>query len=84
MRSRGSVADVRSRHRWVKVRIHVYVCRRCGAGKVNAQDAGGWFATFHMPTGRSARSAHVPACQVGPLTEKYLAKYAALLAPAPF
>lgn len=75
------MADVRARHRWVKVRLHVYVCRQCGAGKVNAQDAGGkWFATFHLPTGRSGRAAHVPACQVGPLTEKYLAKYKDLLA----
>ncbi len=70
-----------ARHRWVKLRLHVYICRRCGAGKVNAQDAGGrWRATFHLPSGRSVTVGHVPRCVVGPLTEKYLGKYRATLA----
>jgi hypothetical protein len=69
------------RHRWCKVRLHVYICRTCGTGKVNAQDAGGaWFATYHRPDGTSVRSAHVPRCEVGPMTAKYLAKHAAVLA----
>jgi hypothetical protein len=69
------------RHRWVKLRVHVYICRKCGTGKVNAPDAqGNWFATFHRPDGTSLRSAHVPVCEVGPYTERYLAKHADAIA----
>lgn len=68
------------RHRWVKLRLHVYICRKCGCGKVNAQDArGGWFATFHLPDGRSIAPSHVPPCEVGPRTPAYLAKYSEVL-----
>lgn len=64
------------RHSWLKLRIHVYICRRCGCGKVNAQREGGaWFATFHLPTGESVESAKVPACAPGPETARFLAKY---------
>jgi hypothetical protein len=71
-----------TRHRWCKLRVHVYICRKCGAGKVNAQDpkTGEWFATFHLPDGRSVRATHVPACEVGPLTDKFLGKYVDALA----
>ena len=66
-----------TRHSWVKLRVHVYICRRCGTGKVNAQDAAGaWFATFHCPDGTSLRSAHVPPCEVGARTAQYLQAYA--------
>ncbi len=70
-----------ARHHWVKLRLHVYICRQCGAGKVNGRDAAGaWFTTFHPPDGRSIVARRVPPCEAGPLTTKYLAKYAADLA----
>jgi hypothetical protein len=69
------------RHRWVKLREHVYICRKCGTGKVNAQDGDGrWFATFNRPDGRSIVAARVPACEVGPRTAAHLAKHAEALA----
>lgn len=68
------------RHKWVKVRIHVYVCRDCGTGRVNAQDARGWFTTFHRPDGRAIVDTHVPACEPGPRTPRVLAKYASAIA----
>ncbi|MGE0464472.1 MAG: hypothetical protein AB7Q16_24150 [Vicinamibacterales bacterium] len=62
------------RHRWHKLRDHVYICQTCGTGKVNAQDAGGqWFTTWHTPDGRSVVSRHAPRCERGPRTAKYLA-----------
>lgn len=68
--------DGRRRHRWLKLRLHVYICKQCGCGRVNAQTARGeWFTTFHLPTGRSVRPAHTPACEPGPFTARYLAKY---------
>ncbi len=63
------------RHKWLKLRVHVYICRKCGTGKVNALRGGQWQTTFHRPTGESVVSQHVPACEVGRLTAKYLAAY---------
>jgi hypothetical protein len=69
------------RHSWIKIELHRYICRKCGCGKVNAQDDDGvWFATFHLPTGRSVVSAHVPPCEVSGRTEAYLEKYADVIA----
>ncbi len=63
------------RHKWVKVRLHVYICRQCGMGSVNAQDGRGWFTTYHKPDGEREVARHVPACEVGPFTTAYLRKY---------
>jgi len=64
------------RHKWVKVRLHVYICRQCGCGSVNAQGAKGeWFTTYHKPDGTSAIERHVPSCEVGAFTAAYLRKY---------
>jgi hypothetical protein len=64
-----------TRHKWVKLRIHVYICTVCGCGRVNDNDEGDWRTTFHLPTGESKVLRHVPPCDVGPLTPKYLARY---------
>lgn len=76
-----------TRHRWVKLRIHVRICKKCGMGKVNAQRNVDrrmqWFTTYHRPDGVSAEATETPPCVVGPLTEKFLAKYAAELDAAP-
>lgn len=64
------------RHSWVKVRIHVYICRWCGTGRVNAQTrSGDWFTTFHRPDGSSIVDSYVPPCEAGPRTAAALAKY---------
>lgn len=67
------------RHRWQKLRVHVYICWTCGTGKVNALRAGMWETTYHRPDGTSVVSTHVPPCERGPLTDKYLARYADVL-----
>ena len=68
------------RHAWVKLRLHVYVCRKCGTGKVNSESGGVWLSTFHGPRGETVTGPHVPPCEPGPLTQKYLTKYAAEVA----
>lgn len=75
--------EKRRTHRWVKLRIHVYICRCCGAGKVNSQRGGEWITTYHLPSGKSIVSRHTPACEIGPKTAGALAKYAAEIAAAP-
>jgi hypothetical protein len=65
-----------TRHRWLKLRIHCYICRKCGTGKVNARGEDGWFATFYCGNGTTVLGPHVPPCEVGPKTEAYLGKYA--------
>ena len=65
------------RHRWVKLRVHCYICRDCGTGRVNAQmSSGEWFTTFYRPNGEAVVSPTVPPCEVGPRTDQYLSHYA--------
>ena len=72
-----------TRHRWVKLRLHHYICRVCGAGKVNAEIRRNvWQTTFHLPDGTSVVTSRTPACELGSKTEVYLAKYAAIIAEA--
>ncbi len=64
---------MRRTHRWVKIREHVYICRLCGTGRVNAQQADrSWVTTWHRPDGTSVVDTHVPVCQPGALTGRYL------------
>lgn len=69
----------RIRHRWHKLRTHVYVCLRCGCGKVNEirqwGDRGEWVAVFHKSDGTSAEREGTPPCEVGVRTDRALAKY---------
>ena len=68
------------RHRWVKLRTHVYICRACGTGKVNEQDRNGlWHATWHTPDGRSTVSPFTPPCEPGPKTARWLEHYRSAL-----
>ena len=61
------------RHSWTKLKIHNYLCRKCGMGKRNAQDPnGGWFTTWHKSDGEAVVSAHVPPCETGALTAELL------------
>lgn len=64
------------RHSWAKLREHAYICRKCGMGRVNAQRPDGqWFTTFHKPDGRSVVAIHVPPCEKGPRTARYLSAH---------
>ncbi len=70
------------RHRWVKVREHTAICERCGTGRVHVQANGRWYTQWHRPNGLTVSTQHTPPCEVGPMTVKYLAKYAAAIACA--
>jgi len=72
------------RHKWLKVRLHTYICRQCGMGRVNAQrpNTGDWFTTFHRPDGEREIALHVPACERGSYTDAYLKRYESALACA--
>jgi hypothetical protein len=49
-------------------------------GRVNAQRRNGdWFVTFHRPNGSSEVLMHVPVCELGPLTAKYLKAHEAAI-----
>lgn len=73
----------RERHSWVKLRLHVYMCRKCGTGYENKQDrTGGWFRVFYLPDKSIHRSPHVPVCEPGPTTLKRLEHYRSALACA--
>lgn len=69
-----------ARHRWLKLRLHAYICTKCGTGKVNSCDAGGWSVTYHLPDGTSHVSPRVPACAPGPRTAQYLARHESAIA----
>lgn len=61
------------RHSWTKLKLHNYLCRKCGTGKRNERrETGEWFATFHRADGSVIASAHVPACETGQLTDERL------------
>lgn len=77
--SRGQVvSDKKPRHRWLKLRLHVYLCKKCGCGKENVQKGDNYYETmYHLPTGESKFMKSTPACEVGPRTALYLAKYQA-------
>jgi hypothetical protein len=70
------------RHRWVKIRTHVYVCRVCGTARTNSHDENGWFATWHRPDGSELVGGRTPACTPGPRTGLVLEKYAVEIAAA--
>lgn len=70
------------RHRWVKLRIHVYICQKCGCGKVNSLEGKEWRVTFYLPNGREHIATRTPPCEIGPLTTRYLGHYAEEIAAA--
>jgi hypothetical protein len=74
----------RTRHKWVKLRTHVYVCAKCGTGKVNAFDDRqvGWTATWHKADGGTQVGGETPPCAAGARTEAALVKYAVEIAEA--
>lgn len=64
------------RHSWVKLRLHVYMCKKCGTAYENKQDrTGGWFRTYYLPDRSQKNLSHVPPCEPGPMTAKALEKY---------
>jgi hypothetical protein len=63
-------------HRWCKLQVHRYVCRKCGTCKQNKQADGQWQTTYYLPDGTEVVSSRVPACEAGRLTTKRLSHYA--------
>lgn len=69
-----------ARHRWVRVKVHVYICETCGCGKVNAEpQPSNWETRYFAPNGKS-QTRWTPPCEVGPLTAAYLKKYESAIA----
>ncbi len=62
-----------SRHSWTKLKLHNYLCKKCGTGKRNAQrESGEWFTTWHRADGTVVVSIATPACEPGELTPERL------------
>lgn len=73
----------REQHSWTKVKLHVYICCKCGCGSVNHYaGARGWITTVYYPDGTSEVSNKLRPCARGPKTDAYLAKYASAIACA--
>lgn len=66
-----------TRHRWTKLRTHVYVCRVCGTGRVNAWSEvfDAWVVTWHKSDGTTQVKGRTPPCAVGVRTKAVLAKH---------
>lgn len=64
-----------ARHRWVKLKIHVYICVKCGMGKVNHEEEPNWWrTTYKFPDGTERVEHHTPPCAKGKHTELRLSK----------
>lgn len=76
--SRG--AKPRERHAWCRVKVHVYVCTKCGCGRVNEDmGRGHWRTRFYKPDG-TAEDYVTPLCVIGPKTAAALRKYESAIA----
>lgn len=73
-REEGSRVEMsKSRHSWTKLKVHNYLCKKCGTGKRNVQSENGeWFATYHRADGTVVVSAQTPPCETGQLTKERL------------
>jgi hypothetical protein len=73
-----------TRHQWVKVKQHVYICRACGTGRVNSQQSNGewWITTWWLPDGTRSSALHVPPCEKGLKTAERLQRHASAIACA--
>lgn len=70
-----------TRHRWVKLKTHVYVCAKCGTGKRNVLGRGvAWFQKWYLPNGTAIVDSHTPPCAVGVYTDERLRKCASAIA----
>lgn len=69
--------DRASRHSWVKLRLHVYLCRRCGTAYENRQlTTGDWRRMYFLSPGENKYLDRVPICATGKRTDAALRKYA--------
>lgn len=62
------------RHKWLKLKLHNYVCLQCGALKENYYRDGLWIARYEMPDGSYREPSRTPPCQQGPRTNDLLAQ----------
>lgn len=66
-----------SRHEWLKVRDHWYVCVKCGCLKENEMkpEGGFWRTWWHWPAdGRRVLMTATPICEVGAFTNELFAR----------
>jgi hypothetical protein len=67
-----------TRHRWIKLAIHNYLCAKCGTVKVNEQIGEREYRQrYHVPDGTQKVLRHVPLCEPGPQTKVRLDFYLA-------
>lgn len=67
----------RKRHRWVKLRLHVYICRDCGTGYENLCVAPGqWERVWYLANGSNQLAGLTPECSPGARGAAALRKYA--------
>ena len=66
------------RHRWLRLREHLYICPKCGTCKKNVHARNGtqweWHTIFETPDGNVLHQvpARVPPCSPGPKTDAIL------------
>lgn len=74
----------RERNRWVKIKIHWYVCAKCGMVCENFERDGVWRSRYFFPTDPPTTRVehHVPECVPGPKTPERLAKFNDLITAA--
>lgn len=75
-----AATTARRRHRWIRLRVHAYICERCGCGKVNTHTGGGgWVQVYHTSDGRASAARQVPECVKGLRTSAALKKYESVI-----
>jgi hypothetical protein len=62
------------RHKWIKLKVHVYLCRVCGLVKEHREDEG-WRTKYHLPDGTAHYFDSTPPCVNGEKTDERLKKY---------
>lgn len=73
-----------SRHRWVKLMIHVYMCLTCGTGRTNFEKwPGTWSTRWTLPDGTKLEQSKTPPCVPGPQTAAKLDRLTAWLKDHP-
>lgn len=65
------------RHKWIKLRIHHYVCYVCGMHKENVEEGSAWWRTHYTfpTTGHTRVEDKVPPCVIGKHTAKMLLEH---------
>lgn len=60
-------------HSWFKVKLHNYICDKCGVRKINVVQGDSWTTEWHLLDGSTRRQPLAPACVEGSETTARLA-----------